>query len=58
MEGFRVICEKCGKEVVLEDKFNSIERDKSDDIELYALRGGTICIDCSCGNEIHGDEIY
>ncbi|WP_312286686.1 hypothetical protein [Terrisporobacter sp.] len=57
-ENFKLICSKCGKEITLNDKFNSIERDKYDDIELFTLRDGTICIHCDCGNEIYSDEIY
>lgn len=57
-KNFRIICNECGKEIILKDEFNAIERNKHDYIELFALRDGTICIHCDCGNEIYSDEIY
>ena len=53
---FKIICEKCGKERIVEAKLESQE----DSISIYIFRntcrgfiiGEHISIECDCGNEI------
>ena len=50
-----MICNKCGKKINLKENFNSSEDniDFSKDIAIFTLYDGTVCVSCSCGNEIY-----